>query len=177
MEAKQKLIGGRGVEFEHFGNRVIQGMLVGIPTNASTQAAGANGASDFNVNISAGMLACGNEIKEYVLQEDFAIENAATPSAIQVGEAKVYDIVAYKSRANGTVYLKVFAGAAALAASAVPPTDAEIEAAFASDTYWMRIGRTKVTRSADTTLAQTYDNTVRNTLVPGTVHYGTNPRA
>lgn len=172
-ETKQKIIGGVGIEFHHFANRVIQGMAVKAPTNASTQGTGTSGTLDGNVDIEWGMLAVGSQVKEYAVQADFAVIDG--DGIIQTGEAIVIDIVAYLSKGDNVIYLKAFAGAAALAANAVCPTDAQIEAYFAVDTAWMKIGQTKISRTADTTLVQTYDNTVRNTLVPGTVHYGSNP--
>jgi hypothetical protein len=174
-ETRKLVVGGRGIEFAHFANRVIQGMRVKAPTTGSTQATGASGTLDGNVDIEWGMLAVGSQVAEYAVQADFAVADG--DGIIQVGEAIVIDIVAYVSKGDNEIYLKVFTGAAALTASAVGPTDAEIEAYFAADTSWMKIGQTKIERDADTTVVQTYDNTVRNTLVPGTVHYGTNPLA
>lgn len=177
-ETKQKIVGGRGIEFQHFANRVVQGFMLMAPTNGSTQATG-TGASDYNVNITAGILAVGSTVKEMTVQADYDLEHASTGSGIlTLNQARVYDYVAYRSPGDGVVYLKMFKGTIAdTLAAAVPVTDTEIEATMATGTYWMRIGRTTIERDGDTSISQTYDNTLRNTMIPGTVHYGTNPLA
>lgn len=175
METKQKLIGGQGVEFEHFANRIITGMLVGAPTTPSSQATGTTGDLEVFVNIAAGMLSCGSVIKEYAAQADYTIFASAASNIPSLSEA-YFDIIAYKSIGDNAVRLLVVQGEVAVTATgAVGPTDAAIQLFFAETTPWQRIGRTLVKRTGDTTLVQTYINTVRNTLVPGTVHYGTNP--
>lgn len=171
-ETKQKVVGGVGVEFAIFANYIIEGMLLSAPTTSSTQTTG-NGASDYNVDIAPGLLAVGSTVKEYAAQADFSL-GTDSPEMV-AGQSRVYDIVAYRSVGDGNVYLKVFKGAAATTGQQQPPTDASIEASLAAGTYWMRVGRVTVNRTGDTTVTQTQDNTVRNTLVPGTVHYGVNP--
>jgi hypothetical protein len=176
-ETKQRLIGGRGVEFQHFANRVITGMLVGAPTTASEQATGATGNLTVSVNIAAGLLSVGSIVKEYAAAADYTIFATAASPIPNLSEV-YFDIIAYKSVGNNTIYLKVVQGIVAVTTvGAVVPTDAVIEAYFETGTPWMKVGRTLVKRTGDTTLVQSYDNTVRNTLVPGTVHYGTNPLA
>ena len=172
METRQKLIGGQGVEFQHFANRIIEGMLMLAPSSASTQATGA-GTLAVRVNINAGLQAVGSTVKELAAQADLVLFNAAT--VLTTGQSVVFDIVAYRSKGDGLVYQRTFRGTAATTGSEVAPSDASIEAALEADTAWMRISRTTVNRTGDTTVTQTYNNTVRNTLVPGTVHYGTNP--
>jgi len=173
METKQLLVGGRGVEFQHFANRVIQGLQFADGTTGSSQATGASGAYAVRVDIAWGMLAVGSVVKEEVARADVAVDSGS--GVLASGEARYYDFVYYRSRGNGTVYFKIVKGAVAVSASAVPPTDAEVEAYFDDDTAWMRVARLKVIRSGDTALTLTFDHTVRNTLVPGTVHYGENP--
>lgn len=172
METAKRLTGGRGVEFQHFANRIVQGMMVLTPTNASTQATG-TGALDLNVDIELGILAVGSTVREYDAQADYALLNES--GALVDGESLIMAIVAYKSRGDNTIYLLNVKGAAAITGSQVAPTDAEIEVSFAADTYWMKIAEVTVNRTGDTSVTQSQDNTVRNTLVPGTVHYGTNP--
>jgi len=177
METKKLLVGGVGVEFQHFANRVIDGYRILTPTTASSQATGA-GAYAVRANIDWGILAVGSQVKEVAAQADVSIESGT--GVLVLNEWKVYDIVNYLSRGDNVIYQKVFGGTKnttqALALAGIQ-TDAQIEAAFAPNTAWMKVGRVIVNRSADTVLTVTFDNTIRNTLVPGTVHYGVNPLA
>ncbi len=160
--------GGVGVEYEIFGNRVIVGMLVGTPTTASTQVTGA-GASDFNVNIAAGILAVNGVVKEYAAQADYDLASAAA-NIITNGQSIVVAIVAFVSTADGVVRLRAIRGAAATTGSQVAPTDAAISAKFGDGTFWFRLADCTVNRTGDTTLTQSYNNAVRPTLIPKTVH-------
>jgi hypothetical protein len=161
-------VGGVGVEYEVFGNRVITGMLVGVPTTASTQVTGA-GASDFNVNIAAGILAAGNIVKEFAAQADYDLASAAA-AIIANGQSIVVSIIAYTSVADGVVRLRTIRGTVATTGSQVAPTDAVIAASLGTGTFWWKLADCTVNRTGDTTVTQSYNNAVRPSLIPKTVH-------
>ena len=147
-------------------NRIVQGLLIGVATTASTQVTG-DGASDINVNISAGILLLDGQVKEYAAQADYALYNA-TP-AMDAGESIIISLVAYRSLGDGVLRLRSVVGAAATTGSQVVPTNVEIEALFETGTYWFRLANITVNRTADTTLTLSYDNTVRPLLIFPTI--------
>ena len=157
------IVGGVGVESQIFQNRVIEGMLVGVPTTASTQVTG-TGAYDYNVNIATGLLAVDGTVKEYAAQVDYDVGSGAVANLI-VGQSMVYSIIAYKSRGDGAVYMKSVPGAAATTGAQVAPTDAVIEAGLATGTFWWRLADVTINRTGDTTVTQSQNNTVRPTLI------------
>lgn len=162
------VLGGMGVEAFINKNRVVQGLLVGAPSTASTQATG-TGASDFNANITAGLLVVDGVLKEYAAQADFDVASSVAQQMAS-GQSRIYSIVAYRSTGTGDVALRVFAGAAATTGEQVPVTRETIVDGFSVDTSWFEIARVTVNRTADQTLTQTYDNSVRPVLVAKTVH-------
>lgn len=155
----EQLHGGFALESETRANLVHHGMLVGAPTNASTQVTG-TGASDYNVNIAAGILAVDGTIKEYAAQADYDLASSAT-GLLASGESFIVSIVAYKNILTGVVGLRNFAGAAATTGAQVAPTDAEITAGFGANTVWYRLADCTVNRTGATTVTQSYNNTVR----------------
>jgi len=161
------MMGGSGSEFDLHQNQVI-GMFVGAPTTGSTITTLAH---DFNVNIDKGILAVDGVVLEFAAQADYSISVDATgpPTDMGTGYSIVYSIVAYKSLGDAALRLMVVAGAVALDAAALPPAQATIEALLAADTPWFELGRTKVKRTAATTLTQTYDNSVRPMQMPDAV--------
>jgi hypothetical protein len=172
-ESRKKHIGGRGMELDPLNaNRVIDGMLAVVATTASTQATG-TGASDYNCNLSAGECIVGGKVKRNeAAVADIDLDHASTGSAIlTLNYARIYDLVYYKSIANDTIYLRVFKGAiATTAAAAVAVTDAEIDAYLPAGTPYIRVARVTVERTGDTAVTLTYDNSIRNTGVPETIH-------
>jgi len=157
------IVGGVGVESQIFQNRVIEGMLVGVPTTPSSQVTGA-GAYDFNADIATGLLAVDGTVKEYAVQADYDVGSGAAAILI-VGQSVVYSIIAYKSKGDGVVYMKSVQGVVATTGLQVAPTDAAIEANLADGTFWYRLANVTVNRTGDTTVTQSQDNTVRPTLI------------
>lgn len=161
-------IGGVGVETQLLNNRVITGMMVGAPSTASTQATG-TGASDFNVNIAAGILAVDGHPIEFAAQADFDLASAGA-ALMASGQSILVDIVAYRSVADGVIRLRGIRGAAATTGSQVAPTDAEIDAKI--EAPWWRLARVTVNRTGDTTVTQSYSNVVRPACIVLTNHRG-----
>lgn len=162
-------MGGSGSEFDLHQNQVV-GMLVGAPTTGST-ITDSTDAHDFNVNIATGIMVVDGVVLEFAAQADYDISHSssAVPTDMGTGYSIVYSIIAYKSLGDAVVRLMVVAGDVALDAAALPATQATIEALLAEGTPWFELARTKVKRTAATTLTQTYDNTVRPLQIPDAV--------
>ncbi len=79
--------------------------------------------------------------------------------------AVVYGLFVIWLRAN-----QIVAGTAALAANAVPPTVAAIEASIPDGASWFAFGTMTITRTADTTVTETVCNLYRPLALPVTVH-------
>lgn len=164
------VVGGQGTEFQMFQNRVVEGMLVGAPTNASTQATG-TGASDYNCNIAAGILVCNGKKTEFAAQADYDIGTATTGNAILAnGQSMVVSLVVHCSVITGLVTLQAIRGTIATTGSQVAPTKATIEAKLAPNTFWFKLADVTVNRTGDTTVTQSYNNLVRPCLVPEIVN-------
>lgn len=158
---------GESLSHQHwFKTRIVYGMIPATPTNASTQATG-TGASDFNVDFKAvatgspaGLVLVDGKAKQFAAQADFDVASSAAQQ-MAVGQSRIYTIIAYLNQHDQEIYLKSVPGAAATTGSQVAPTDAEIDALLAQGTVWMKICNVTVNRTADQTLTQTYDTTVR----------------
>jgi hypothetical protein len=142
---------------QHMRNRVDGGHLV-PPTTASTQASGAGGNTNWRVNIQTQVAIVDGDNQHISEQIDYAIW-VGTP-LLQINEECVAVIVA--KNVSGAVSLDVQIGA--VAGSAVSPTDSEIQTKVGANNEWIRLGETKLRRTADTTVFQTYNNQVRPLL-------------
>jgi len=142
---------------QHMRNRVDGGHLV-PPTTPSAQASGAGGNTDWRVNVQT-QVAIVLGIPQHVSEQiDYVIWFGA--NLLQINEECVGVIVA--KNVAGTISLDVAIGA--VAGSAVSPTDSDIQTAVGSGNEWIRIGETKLRRTADTTVFQTYNNQARPLL-------------
>ncbi len=142
---------------QHMLNRVDGGHLE-APTTASTQLTGGSGNTNWRVNVQT-MVAIVLGVPQHIsAQIDSAIWVGT--NLLQVNEECV-GVIAAKN-VGGTVSLDVAIGA--VAASAVSPSDSEIQTAVGSGNDWIRIGETKLRRTADTTVVQTYNNQARPLL-------------
>jgi hypothetical protein len=148
---------------EAMNNRVVQGCMAKAPTNASTQASG-DDSSDYNIDMTTGLLALDGTVEELAAAADIELENTSGSAAMAAGQSRWYAYVRYKSLADGVKRTLLVKGTVAADASVVRVTDAEIEAKLADNTPYVRIFDAKANRSADTTVVITWDNTVRPTL-------------
>ena len=149
-------------------NRVVHGLLVSAATTTASSQITGDGATDVNVDIAAGILMVDGQAKELAYQDSAALADA-TP-LMDAGESGVVAIVAFRSQGDGVVRLRNINGVAATTGAQVALPDADIAALFGNYTYWFKIADVTVNRTADTTLTETYDNTVRPLLVGATVH-------
>lgn len=133
---------------------VYQGGLVTDPTTASSQLTGAAGVTEWRVNVSAAEAQV-NSVDAVVAASADEVIHDTTNLLDAVGKA-CYAAVVLKE-ATGTVSIVTVKGTAAVAASAVAPTVAEIDAAVGS-TYWIYLAMCYLERTADTTVVQSQVN-------------------
>lgn len=144
-------------------------LLVAAPTTPSTQASGV-GATEWRVNIGAG----DSEIIGFQAHANAAADTVLhdTDQLIANGE-EIYAVVV-RALAGGVTSTTFVLGTAAAIGAATIPTAAQIFAAVGSN---VKLAVCYLKRTADTTLVQTQDNTVRRawgcTITAG-VHDGTN---
>lgn len=150
---------GKDPIFSWMNNRV-EGLHFKDGTTASSIGAAAH---DFNADASPGILVIDGATKIYSEGlTDFDISNSgsAVPTGLDVDDAIVYTIVAYKGIGQD-IALRVFAGNPALAAEAVALTDDEIGARFDKQVTAFALTEVKVTRTATDALTIEFDDAVR----------------
>jgi hypothetical protein len=143
----------------HVRNRIVGGMLAGTPTTGSTQATGAAGVTDWNVNIAAGLVTVGGVIQEFAAQADYDVHSGSVYTGLINGNSAIVALVA--KNVAGTVSLALVKGTAAVTGSQVAPTDAEIQASVGAANSWIKIAELTINRTADTTVTQSEDNEKR----------------
>ncbi|MBT8428303.1 MAG: hypothetical protein KJN79_00175 [Gammaproteobacteria bacterium] len=142
----------------HEANRVHAGGLAGAPTSASTQLTGAAGVTEWRIDVTALLAAVGGVVKELAVVADEVIHD--TTVLVTAAGQTCWAAVVLKNVA-GTISMVTVKGTAAATASAVPPTDAEIQAGVGAGNDWVKIAECEITRTADTTVTQSQDNTKR----------------
>ncbi len=135
----------------------ISGLTCLPPTNASTQATGATGDMDWNVDITEGFVVVNAVELAFAVDADFDVFSAA--SAVVDGNSQVGALVA--SEAAGTVSLEMVFGAAATTGTEVAPTDAEITTGV-GHARWVKIAELTINRTGDTTVTQSQANAARD---------------
>lgn len=143
-------------------NKVEGGAVTSAPTNASTQATGATGATVMRCNVSA-IDAIVNGVRyAAAAQADLALhdttvytgaDSGAGDTTLTSGKSAIVAIVL--KNASGTVSQVIVKGATATTGAQVAPTDAEITTKCEVAT-WIKIGEVLINRTADTTVTQTY---------------------
>ncbi len=157
VAAANEIVGNGDVLANFLQNSVQTGLLVTAPTTDSTHADG--DAYQFSVNITAGLVAVGGVLKEFVDTEDFDVDNDAISPLTDSDTGITYAIVARND--TGTITLASVAGTAD--AAPVAPTAQEISVEVGHDD-WVLLATTTVTRASSSTCTQTYDNSVRPVL-------------
>lgn len=143
----------------------VEGLACLPPTNASTQATGATGALDWNVDITQGFVVVNGVEVAFDVQADFDV--FSDPSPIIDGESIIGALVA--SEAAGTTSLEVVNGAAATTGSQVAPTDAEITTGV-GHARWVKITELTLNRTGDTTVTQSQANAARESFQSGALN-------
>lgn len=134
----------------------VVGLTCLPPTSASTQATGAAGAMDWNVNVTEGFVVVNGVEASFAVAADFDV--FSDPSPIIDGNSIVGALVA--SEAAGTTSLQVVNGASAASGTEVPPTPAEITTGV-THSRWVKIAELTINRTGDTTVTQTQKNSAR----------------
>jgi len=145
-------------------SRAVDGLVCLPPTSASTQATGASGAMDWNVNVTEGFVLVNGVEAAFAVAADFDVLSAASP--IVDGNSIVGALVA--SEASGTTSLEVVNGASAVTGLEVPPTDAEITTGV-GHSRWVKIAELTINRTGDTTVTQSQKNSARTGAAPTTL--------
>lgn len=141
-----------------FNQFMAHGVFIQPSTTGSSQVTG-TGDGTYLYNISVGVVVVGGVPLNIAAAADQACEAAAD---IMIATfSKVYTIIAWLNSA-GTVALKVVPGTAALSASAVEATIAEIEAGLQADAKFIKLGTMTIARTGATTVTEAVDNTVRD---------------
>ncbi len=146
-------------------NNRVEGLLFTDGTTGSSIGAGAH---DFNLDATPGMIMIDGTPKFYpsgLTDYDVSNSGSAPPTGMDVGNAIVYTLVAYKD-INGTVGLRLFAGDVAPVASAVPVSDADMAAKFDKKVTAFALVQATFHRSDTAELTITIDNSVRPLHVP-----------
>lgn len=141
-----------------FNDRLMTGGLVKVATTVSTQAAGA-AATAWRVNVDAVVAVVDGVTKELVNQVDVVIHSAT--QYLVNGQSAIAAVV-LKVAADGTASIVTVKGTAATTGTQVAPTDAAIQTAVGAGLPWLKLGETTLSRTADTVVAQTWDNTKRD---------------
>jgi len=142
----------------HLKNQVLFGVQVGTPTTGSSQGAGV-GNTDWNVNITAGMVVVDGVAAQLAAQVDYNVHTGSMYTNLHSGDSAIATILAQNS--SGTVTMVVVKGTAAVTGSQVAPTDAEIQTALGAGVSWVKIAEVLLNRTGDATVTQSEDNTKR----------------
>lgn len=140
----------------------VEGLVCLPPTNASTQATGAAGAMDWNVDVAEGFVVVNGVEASFAVAADFDV--FSDPSPIVDGNSIVGALVA--SEAAGTTSLEVINGASATTGSEVAPTDAEITTGV-GHARWVKVAELTINRTGDTTVTQSQANAARESFQSG----------
>lgn len=133
-----------------------------ITDGGTTQATGASGALNFDVDVSQ-IIDCtiGGQPREKIASTDVdATAGASVVWGATSGKAVVFAVVIDGGSANDQEVYDAIPGAVANTGSQVAPTDAEITAAL-GHSNWVRVGDVTITRTGDLTVTVAVDHTVR----------------
>jgi hypothetical protein len=139
----------------------VEGLMVETPTTGSTQITGA-GATDWNVNLRGGIVIVDGVSLDVAPAADYDVHTGSLYTGLIATYSAIATLVA--KNVAGVVSLQVVKGTAALTASVVAPTDAEIQAAVGAGNAWVKICEMTINRTADTTVTQSQANKVRPLL-------------
>lgn len=140
-----------------FNNRVIEGLWGSAATTPSAQLTG-NGNTTWNINLEKGLAVVAGVVKDFAASVDLEIHSGS--ELMDSGQECIAAIVA--KNVGGTVSLVAVKGTVAADGAAVGPSDATIQAAVGAGNAWVKVLETKLRRTADTTVAQTYDHSKRD---------------
>jgi len=120
------------------------------------------GACAWRVNTAEGAVVVDGVYGSIAVAADYAVHATTAINGLAVGTSVVAAIVA--KNVAGTISVDAVIGTPATTGSQVPPTDAVIQAELGADVSWVRLTDATLNRTADTTLTQSQDNTVRPIL-------------
>lgn len=147
----------------HEKNKVLVGGLGADPTTPSTQATGAAGITDWNADYTAveglvdGLQGAAAAVADAAIHAGTIVD-----AGFQIGASIVAAFVLKND--GGTISVDIVKGAAATTGAQKAPTDAEIQTALGAGVEWIRLFHSTLNRTADTTVTESQDNTVRPVL-------------
>jgi hypothetical protein len=144
---------------------VFHGGLVTDPTTPSTQATGAAGITVWRVNVSAAE-AQANSVDGVIAASADEVIHDTDVLLDAVGKACYAAVVLAES--GGTIAITSVEGTPAVAASAVAPTEAEIDTGVGHQN-WIYLAMCYLERTADTTVVQSQVNSGYGKPAPATV--------
>jgi hypothetical protein len=148
------LASGAGASNTALDGRVYHGGLVTAPTSASTQLTGASGVTEWRVNVSAAE-ANVNSVDGIIAASADEVIHDTTNLLDAVGKSCYAAVVLAES--GGTIAIATVKGTAAVTASAVAPTVAQITAGV-GHANWIYLAMCLINRTADTTVTQSQTN-------------------
>ena len=147
------LLAAAGGEVRSAG-RVHHGGLVTDPTTASSQLTGAGGVTEWRVNVSLAE-AIVNSVDGLISASADEVIHDTTNLLDAVGEACYAAVLLVES--GGSISISSVKGTPAVAASAVAPTDAEIDTGV-GHANWIRLAVCYLERDGDTSVTQSQVN-------------------
>ena len=132
---------------------VADGLIIGAPTNPSTQAVDPGAVIEWNANIAAGY-AFANAVGMYwAAQVDFKVSTGA--KRMDIAQA-MYAWIVIKENGAGVVAMHVVLGTAAALGAEVIPNDAAIDASV-THARWCKLALCHASRTADAVVGCTQD--------------------
>jgi hypothetical protein len=140
----------------HFRNCILSGGF-NTPTTGSTQASGAAGATDWNVNHTDILAVVNGTVGIVAAAADYDVHSGSVYTGLTAASKSAIATAVIKN-VSGTLSLAIVKGTAAATGSQVAPTDAEITASVGSSNTWVKVAELTINRTADTTVTQSQDN-------------------
>lgn len=145
----------------HHHNHVMAGGLAVDPTTGSSQLTG-TGNTTWNVNVGQLLASVDGVAVELAAAADFAIHSGSFLTGLADGSSCIAALVL--KNVAGTITMVAVKGTPAVTGSQVAPTDAEIQTAVGAGNEWVKLAECTLNRTADTTVTETQDNSVRPML-------------
>lgn len=146
------------IKLPPIGHDVLDGVGLAVPTTPSAQITG-NGNTTWRVNLLAVEAVVDGVYKKIVAAADASIHASSYLTGFMVGYSCI--ATAIVRNVAGTISVIYVKGTPAPIGEAKPPSDATIQTAAGAHVPWLRLGNTRLDRTADTTLVQTVDNSVK----------------
>jgi len=146
---------------QHEANKVLAGGLIKTPTTSSAQLTG-TGNTTWNIDVEAIAAVVGGDAVDIAVNADESIHGGSFLTGFTNGSSCIAAVVL--KNVSGTITLVTVKGTPATTGSQVAPTDGEIQTAVGAGNAWIKIAEATLNRTADTTVTESFDNTLRPIL-------------